>query len=234
MSYYIELSIYKDIVEEKDLFRIAYEFCRNQYQNHMHDTLKDHLEYMPFYNDMHENMRIYDFSRATCAYLNSIFTYKFIYWKKYKLLGIAGQYSKTDNNFHDIVFQNSTDKDQNYDYWAPLRTLKPIIEKVRNGSSDDLVRKYFIENKSYIPEEINENLKSDIDYYRKTYIAEILEEKLCILNILFNHECDDIIMFRFASIIDDIAIKKETIAVINEWFAEINEYEKKKSDRENK
>lgn len=225
MSYYIELSVYKGLVEEKDALSIAHEFCKNQYQNHIHDTVKDHLIYMPCYDTMHENMNIWDLSRATCLYLKNIFTYKFIYWKEYKLLGIVGRYSKTDENFQEIVFQNSTDKNQDYEYWAPLLPLKPIIDKVRNGSIDDIVRQYFIDNRSYIPEEIDEALKKDADYYRKTYVHEQLEEKLRIQNILYDHECEDVTTFLFGyASVNNVAVREETIAVINEWFAELNKY----------
>lgn len=228
MSYYIELSIYKGLVEEKDALSIAHEFCKNQYQNHMHDTIKDHLIYMPCYDTMHENMNLWDLSRATCLYLKNIFTYKFIYWKEYKLLGIVGRYSKTDENFQEIVFQNSTDKNQDYEYWTPLLPLKSVIDEVQNGLVDDLVKQHFIENGFYTPEEIAKELEDDIDYYRKTYVHEKLEEKLSIQNILYDHECEDatVFLFGYASV-NDVAIREETIAVINEWFAELDKYKNK-------
>lgn len=215
MSYYIELSFHKDLVEESEVFTKAMDFCKNQYENYMYKNIDDNIIYMPGYDHFSEDIALWDLSKGDRVFLNNLFNYKFIYWKKYKLLAVLGSFEKTDSNYEDIVFQNSCDKDYEYDYWDIFinndKCRKDFKDLVENACNNTLSQEAI--------NEIIERFDEIDDYYVRTYVTGIIEELLDIDNYMYRNSSENFITFTFGyNLIDTVKVMTTAIQAIHKFL----------------
>lgn len=123
-------------------------------------------------------------------WLNDIFTLRFIYWEKEKLLGLIGyDYPKEVENLFDchVDFQNSCDQDYDFDEWDDkidiFKRLKPVYKAI---SIEELIS--MNSQEGYNIDEVKEELKSDLDYHRRTAMYQAVYEALHLNNWLWDNE----------------------------------------------
>ena len=70
-------------------------------------------------------------NRLNDYWLYGLFSIRFVYWKKYKLLGISGDYPEKMMEMVDMhqYFQNSCDQDYEYESWKGVKLFEGIVEK---------------------------------------------------------------------------------------------------------
>ena len=231
MSYCIDISIFKGVIEEKDILAKALAFCKNQYEKHMAETVREHLIYLPEFREYKEDVTIFDIKRGDREYLQNIFNYKFIYWKRFKLLGIIGRYEKTNpDTMVDICFQNSSDQDYDYETWnvlldddASRQEIKQLIEDTKAGNKTQTIIDYFKHRWGD-----DDEVDAEKDYYRKWYVYARIEDMLDVSGYLYDNSNLNIISFVLGHAqVDKVAVLKETVCAIQEFFSKASELEKR-------
>lgn len=225
MSYHIDLSVFKGIVEEKDIMPKALSFCNEMLEN-SYNEIKENLIHVPSYDDLafSDGLPPYRLKKADILFLENLFVYKFIYWKKYKLLAVA--HDTTNDAMQYIVFQNSTDQDENYETWQvlyepddPCRTIfKTLIDDTISGKNANAITEYYQNDPDVDPEN---------EYFKQTYVCKQIENKLKIVKYLYDNVPDDITVFRMGAHLTDndkIKLRTDTIKAFND---QIIEYEKR-------
>jgi hypothetical protein len=225
MSYYIATTVFKGIVEQSDVLEKALAFCKDQYKNHFHDIVQDHMIYMPDFGKYKADTELYDIDRADREYLRHIFEYKFIYWKKYKMLGVVGDYEKTYTNMGTMFFQNSCDQNADYAMWDALMDddkcrdeFKKLVKDVRSGRKTNEIEEYF--KKEYEGFNDEDDEYGSNEYYMQTYVYRIIEDALDIDGILWDRvNDDDIIVFELGHPITNMVnIYTEMAKCIQEYY----------------
>lgn len=145
-------------------------------------------------------------------WLYCLFNHKFIYWKKYHLLGLVGfSYPKEVEDMFDLSheFQNSSDTNYELDTWgitkdiknSPIPLFNEIIEeyidfydKIRDNISiaQKIVSKYKWINEyslRYMKDYFEEN---DGTYWLLSSLYDAIENALNVLNILYNEEDEEL------------------------------------------
>lgn len=229
MSHYISISIFKGIVEEKDVLDKALSFCQKMLKN-SYKEISDSTVYFPSYEDLMFDDTITPFrlKRADVLFIESLFSYKFIYWKDYKLLGVV--HDRNDDEMHQLVFQNSCDQNTDFEEWYPLHEPKDpcrdifrqIVTDTVFNKNTDAVRKYYLEE--YDDEEIDPTS----DYYKKTYVYKRIEDALNIVEYIYDNISDEcnMLTFRMAAHISDnekIELRKTAIQVFKDNSKELED-----------
>lgn len=124
MSYYICMSVIPKIVEQSDVVSVALEFCKDMLrQENIEEIIGCNIGWLPNYaNLLHDKeLAVWSFSDSDSEFLYSIFRYTFVYYKKYKMLCVIGDYS----DYKQIIFQNSCDQDEDFNTWQALYADNP-------------------------------------------------------------------------------------------------------------
>lgn len=230
MSYCIDISIFKGVIEEKDVFAKALAFCKNQYKKHMAETVREHLVYLPGFEEYEKDVTIFDIKRGDREYLQNIFNYKFIYWKQFKLLGIIGRYEKTNpDTMVDLCFQNSSDQNYDYETWDVLldddvsrQEIKQLIEDTKAGNKTQAIIDYFKHRWGD-----DDEVDAEKDYYRKWYVYAQIENMLEVSGYLYDNSSLNIMPFVLGyAQVNKAAVLKETVCAIREFFSKASELEK--------
>lgn len=232
MSEYIELLAFKSEIEEKDVLANAMKYCHDKLMNHRNDVIKKSLIFCPGFDmlmktyEKNGEICIWDINSAMKASLMNMFSFKFIYWRHLKLLAVVGnQHDATSLDLFPLIFQNSSDQDEEYSTWDCLltdepsrRTLKELREKIQSGQMDDVIKED-IRKRDYIDDELDyETL--DMEYYRKEYLYKHIEDELDIHSCLYSHFSDDIVAFNMS----DAALYDQSIHIITDAAVEITKY----------
>lgn len=204
MSYYISISIFKDIVEENDVLNKALSFCNKIIKN-ANKEIHDNLTYFPSYDDLmfDDSITPFRLKKADILFLDNIFTHKFIYWRKYKLLGVV--HDLNDDEMQQFVFQNSCDQDTDFTEWYSLHqsdnpcrcVFKQIVtDTVFNKNTED-IRQYWIDKYD------DADIDPTDEYYKKVYVYSRIEEELSVTDYLYGNISDDIFTFRMGAHMSD-------------------------------
>lgn len=131
----------------------------------MRQTLEDNLYYAPSIRMLAsvENWRMA--VQADSAWLYRLFTFRFVYWKKYKLLGMVGTLPNNGPKATGAVyFQNSCDQDYDLKTWPAripffrdqIKKFSSLLDMSPKETFNALLQEEFIDEES-IREIINED-----------------------------------------------------------------------------
>jgi hypothetical protein len=189
------MSVIPKIVEQSDVVPVALEFCKDMLrQESIEKIVRDSIGWIPNYaNLLHDKeLAVWSFSDSDSEFLYSIFRYTFVYYKKYKMLCVIGDYT----DYKQIIFQNSCDQDENFDTWGALYADDPcrdIFKELvcRTVSCENIadIRKYF--------DDVDWESNLDIDYFRRWFVYKKIENALCIDDVLWDVDSEDFFKFEF-------------------------------------
>lgn len=147
------------------------------------------------------------------AYLYQLFNFPFVYWKQYNLLALRGYFYGTEVEKlfkKHVCFQNSTDQDYDYDVWSGIVDFDIAIWKAKSTSNDELIKKY--------KEEFGDDEEpEDIEYYRRTYLYDMIYKSLDLDNWLYGADgkFERITINGIPNIETQIKLYSELIDIIN-------------------
>lgn len=195
MSYYICMSVIPKIVEQSDVVPVALEFCKDMLrQENIEEITRCNIGWLPNYaNLLHDKeLAVWSFNDSDSEFLYSIFRYTFVYYKKYKMLCVIGDYS----NYKQIIFQNSCDQDENFNTWQalyandPCRDIfKELVDRAVSGENIAEIRKYF--------NDVDWDSNLDTEYFKRWYVYKKIEDALCIDDVLWDADSEDFFKFEF-------------------------------------
>lgn len=110
-------------------------------------------------------------------WLYSVMMIKFVYWKKYNLLGVVGS---GPDGWHSVGFQNSCDQDYEFSEWPKLKFFKDIISEITNMSDAEIIE----------AENLDED--DDVDYWRRSRVYSQVFKKLGLNEWLYSRDNDDV------------------------------------------
>ena len=186
MSYSFGM-FFKQVKDKGEALDIAFEASRLHYKN-VAEVVHNERYYIPSIRSEKDN------SSTDRFWLNEIFTLKFVYWEKHKLLGMSGfDFSKEVEDLFDchVHFQNSCDQNYEFDTWNhkinlfreyKVRYVSMPVEEIQTRLDDD----------DYTKEELQEMA----DYYRRSLFYSFIYEELHLNNWLWDNE--DRTFLRFA------------------------------------
>ena len=219
MSYYICMSVIPKIVEQSDVVPVALEFCKDMLrQENIEEIVRDNIGWLPNYaNLLHDKeLAVWSFSDSDSEFLYSIFRYTFVYYRKYKMLCVIGDYS----SYEQIIFQNSCDQDENFNTWQalyadnPCRDIfKELADRTISGENIADIRKYF--------EDVDWESNLDIDYFRRWFVYKKIENALCIDDVLWDVDSEDFFKFEFGKRLTVNNMTNIKVAAVKALSAEI-------------
>lgn len=195
MSYYICMSVIPKIIEQSDVVPVALEFCKDMLkQENIEEIIGCNISWLPNYaNLLHDKeLAVWSFSDSDSDFLYSIFRYTFVYYKKYKMLCVIGDYS----DYKHIIFQNSCDQDEDFNVWEalyaddPCRDIfKELVDRTVSGENIAEIRKYF--------NDVDWNSNLDVEYFKRWFVYKKIENDLFIDDVLWDADSDDFFKFEF-------------------------------------
>lgn len=179
MSYYLDMG-FVNVKDKFDAYEKAKAFCDKCKENYK-EMLDINKYYIPEIRmgEKHQPANIY--------WVYNVFTFNFVYWDEFKLLGIKGcgfplEASKIFDVF--IPLQNGTDQDYQFEeYGNSINVFNEIINELKNANYE-LIKNIIIEKWGSWDEEINDN----IEYYRRTCVYEKICKKIDFYNFLYDNE----------------------------------------------
>ncbi len=131
----------------------------------MQEMIKDNIYYMP---SLHLHVKAENWNMAVEAdknWLYRLFNYRFLFWEKYHLLGLIGDFpQETLKGAKTILFQNASDQNYSFDTWpTKIHFFKERINRFRS----------LLE----LPPEETMKTLCDEKFISKTDFQEVLEEK---------------------------------------------------------
>lgn len=169
MSYSIDIA-FKCNVEPEDVLNESEKFLMYK---------MNHIENEPIFvstydiGDEYSIINNNNLMRAVQA-----FTYKLIYWKQYKLLGIVSGRNNPDDYF-TTYFQNSTDTDYNITDFPDDELFTTMYNEGMNISDAQIIT-----DKEISEEDIE---RTDFEYYKRVNAYNTILNKLDIMNVLYDH-----------------------------------------------
>ena len=195
MSYYICMSVIPKIVEQSDVVPVALEFCKDMLQQeNIEGIVQYNIGWLPNYETLlnEEALDFWSLSASDRDWLEGLFHYTFVYYKKYKMLCVIGDYT----GYKQIIFQNSCDQDENFKTWEvlysgdPCRDIfKEIVDKTVSGENIEDIHKYF--------EDTDWDEDTDEEYYKRWYVYKNIEDYLCINDVLWDVDSENFFKFEF-------------------------------------
>ena len=190
------MSVIPKIVEQSDVIPDALEFCKDMLkQENIEEIIGCNISWLPNYANLlnDKELAVWSFNDSDSEFLYSIFRYTFVYYKKYKMLCVIGDYS----DYKQIIFQNSCDQNEDFDVWEalyaddPCRDIfKELVDKTVSGENIEDIRKYF--------NDVDWDSNLDTDYFKRWYVYKKIEDTLCIDDVLWDVDSDDFFKFEFA------------------------------------
>ena len=195
MSYYICMSVIPKIVEQSDVVPVALEFCKDMLrQENIEEIVGCNVSWIPNYANLLQDkeLAVWSFSDSDSDFLYGIFNYTFVYYKKYKMLCVCGDYS----NYKQIIFQNACDQDENFKTWEalyaddPCRDIfKELVDKTVSGENIAEIREYF--------KDVDWDSNLDVDYFKRWFVYKKIEDALHIDDVLWDVDSEDFFKFEF-------------------------------------
>ena len=175
----------------QEAMKIALEYTQSQItEKNVKKTIKDNRYYIPsvrtgYIADAESKTRRADVLADTADryWLEALFTFRFLYWEKHKLLGIIMMPSESAGEKWplSVYFQNSCDQDYPLSDWKEgnIPFFANAAKKAENYTAEEIRAKvdYEIED---------ENL----EYYRRSTCYNDIFEELALEPWLYNHYTD--------------------------------------------
>lgn len=220
MSYSISLEFNaRPCLSKGDAFDMAISFAENLTvpENAM-KLIKDNLNYFPSERESLDGMT--SPTAGDRCFLDQIFSPRFIFWERHNIFAVVGDYDISDSLYSYILFQNSCDKDYDYDVWSVL-PFKTIAKAVENREMDSQIIEKYTDGRN------EHEIHNDIDYFRKSFLYEYIEEKLCIHDILNDTDSNEFMRFSINALnsrIKHIGMEKLLMVAIKEKQDEDRDY----------
>ena len=221
MSYYLNLSFYKGLIDESSIFN---ELMRvsNISKANSDRIIRDNIAYISNYEHLliqNKSQTVFDImTPENQLMLSGLFTTKFLYWKKFKLLAAVGPVY--DAKYHTIEFFNSSDQDVQIATWNCLMIDDDCRKQINAIIQDTITEK----NLADVLKEYEEFEDSDLGYKKRSYVYTKLEELLGIRSYLFDKSAD-IDVFEFGPSLTDrekTNIYITATKIINERIEQFN------------
>lgn len=216
MSYYICMSVIPKIIEQSDVVPVALDFCKDMLRKeNIEEIVRCNIGWLPNYANLlqDEELAVWSFSDSDSDFLYSIFRYTFVYYKKYKMLCVVGDYS----DYKQIIFQNSCDQDEDFNTWQalyandPYRNIfKELVDRTVSGENIAEIRKYF--------DDVDWNDNLDTEYLKRWFVYKKIEDALCIDDVLWDVDSEDFFKFEFRkrlTVSNMTAIKVAAVKALN-------------------
>ena len=219
MSYYICMSVIPKIVEQSDVVPVALDFCKDMLkQENIDEIVRCSIGWIPNYGKLlsGEELTVWSFSDHDSDFLYSLFNYTFVYYKKYKMLCVIGDYT----DYKQIIFQNSCDQDENFDTWEalyaddPCRCIfKELVDKTVSGENIEKIREYF--------DDVDWDSNLDTEYFKRWFVYKKIEDALCIDDVLWDVDSEDFFKFEFGKRLTMSNMTNIKVAAVKELGKEI-------------
>lgn len=125
-------------------------------------------------------------------WLYAFYNFKFVYFKEANVLSLIGDYGIAEvSDMFDthFYFQNSCDQDYDYELWDDkIFIFKELKAKIQSLSDIELVDEMINDKSTYYNENDREDIINSIDYYRKTYLYEIIANNLGVIDFIYDKE----------------------------------------------
>lgn len=165
MSYYAMINF--KTVKEGELYGFLKQIkdaCKTKFD----EIAKENYIFMPSINNDYllKNDSEYAKDQLDRAWMrNSIFSYRFFYLPEHSLLGVFGVPDEVKDIFDlTCYFQNSCDKDYDFEDWKGIPIFEQIAEKWKNATDEEVYKSF------EYPDEHEEPIK--YDYYRRSFAYE--------------------------------------------------------------
>lgn len=182
----------------QEAMAIALEYTRSQMaEKNIRKTIRDNRYYIPsvrtgYIADEESKTRRADVLADTADryWLEALFTFRFLYWKEHKLLGIVMMPPESVNEKWplSVYFQNSCDQDYPLSDWKEgnIPFFANAAAKAENYTAEEIRAKvdYEIEDE-------------DLEYYRRSTCYNDIFETLALEPWLYSH-CTDVPFVTFA------------------------------------
>lgn len=127
-------------------------------------------------------------------WLYAFYNFKFVYFKEAEVLGLIGDYGITEvSDMFDthFYFQNSCDQDYDYELWNDkILIFKELKAKIQSLSDTELVDTMINDKSNYYNDNDREDIINSIDYYRKTYLYEVITNNLGVIDFVYDEKSD--------------------------------------------
>lgn len=213
------MSVIPKIVEQSDVVPVALEFCKDMLrQENIEKIVQYNIGWLPNYETLlnEEALDFWSLSASDRDWLEGLFNYTFVYYKKYKMLCVIGDYS----DYKQVIFQNSCDQDEDFNTWQalyaddPCRDIfKELVDKTVSGENIAEIRKYF--------NDVDWDSDLDIEYFKRWFVYKKIENALCIDDVLWDAGGDDFFKFEFGKRLTISNITNIKVAAIKALSKEI-------------
>lgn len=192
MSYRFNM-FFKQVNNKEEAYDLAIKTTKLMYKN-MAEYILDNKYYIPSIKSLVNDDITEKVLEETDRYwLLELFSLNFTYWEEYKLLGLLGwNYPNPIKDLYNvgICFQNSCDQDYDYEEWGTdINLFSEVITEIKDENNlDKLIKICF--PCGYSKYDL-EDLESDIDYYKKTAIYNLIFDKLHLNDWIYHREDDN-------------------------------------------
>lgn len=135
MSYAFDMS-FAMAADEKEAFVLARHYVEKcMEKKNARKFIEDNTIYIPSIRYSHVEKANNMAEVADRYWLETLFKFRFLYWPKYRLLGLVGSNRIDDPAFPmSIYFQNSTDQNYDFQEWLEGKILffKEYVERIQN------------------------------------------------------------------------------------------------------
>lgn len=188
----------------------------------MQDICKENSYYLPLNRwsikdaDRKLIMAIKEINRN---YLESLFSFRFVYFLEKKLLAIVGgHYPRADKYFDkSVYFQNSCDQDYELKEWGKTKYFKEVWDKIFNLTDEEFINLVKTEDKDWWDIDEISNDPNKLKYLRRSIVYDTIFKELDLENWLYsnNYNIDSSEKYKCFSI--NRLYKYEETIDLNRW-----------------
>lgn len=172
MSYGFDMA-FAHIVDEKAAFSLARSYVdKCMEKENARKFIEDNTIYIPSIRYSHIEEATNMAEVADRYWLETLFKFRFLYWPKYRLLGLVGSNRIDDPAFPmSIYFQNSTDQNYDFQEWLEgnIPFFKEHVETITNMPQSklfDICKDYLDEDTDLSNPEIELYMRQSLLYQR--------------------------------------------------------------------
>lgn len=172
MSYGFDMA-FAHVVDEKAAFSLARSYVdKCMEKENARKFIEDNTIYIPSIRYSHIEEATNMAEVADRYWLETLFKFRFLYWPKYRLLGLVGSNRIDDPAFPmSIYFQNSTDQNYDFQEWLEgnIPFFKEHVETITNMPQSklfDICKDYLDEDTDLSNPEIELYMRQSLLYQR--------------------------------------------------------------------
>lgn len=192
MSYSFMMG-FAHVKDRAEAFKVAMDYVKScMTAEKVRSVLKENFYYVPSVKagyscsgkaqDREQNPQLASLAyTADYFWMKNLFTYRFLYWKQYELLGIVmmpvGEVCEERPLW--ITFQNYTDQDYAFSEWkiGHIPFFEHIAEKVEAMTEKDMYAEMYEEDPGYYT---MEEIEKSLDYMKRSFCYKQIVKALCL------------------------------------------------------